>query len=403
MKWSRYNIIRDIDEEKSLVVNTQTSSVSVLKKNILSMAINSMPENVKKHNIKLGLIVDENINEYEKAIDNFLKINNDTEILNLVFSVTDTCNLGCSYCYNKDYNKVASIDLLKIEQHISTLSQQHSFKKVNVIYTGGEPTIYHKTILKIQNILLDFFDKVDSLLITNGTLLNEDMINNLYINGISNYQITLDGPSCIHDQVRQFKKTGEGSFEKITNNITKIFNIINKKVILRININLENYTYMHNLLDELEQLNLKESIIIDFCKIYNSEHYYGDLNYKIYDLYMLAIDRGFICANHWKNLLPFNRTCSYYHKNSFVIDCDNNIYRCPYSRDDINTNEDFSSKNALMLKSVNGKCSQCEFFPLCMGGCVYKKTTEKSAINCDYYMYKVSIDILVNDIKSNIK
>ncbi len=129
----------------------------------------------------------------------------------------ESCNLRCSHCYQENYNinELDLKDLLKIANNLDTAMEKWK-KQGRVSLTGGEPFIKPKTLYS----LLDYFEKSDNFywlgILTNGTLLNNDIIENLKkFSKLQEIQISLDGSNAKkHDTIR-----GNGSFNKAISGI----------------------------------------------------------------------------------------------------------------------------------------------------------------------------------------
>ena len=119
-------------------------------------------------------------------------------------AVTYRCNLKCDFCYvgDKNYNELNTSDMKKIlfkifkEAHVPSVS-----------FTGGEPLLRRDI-----SVLIEYASKIGmwTNIITNGTLLNKNLVAELKSVGLSSGQVSIEGPNQnIHDNI-----TGiTGSFE----------------------------------------------------------------------------------------------------------------------------------------------------------------------------------------------
>ncbi|MGB3479580.1 MAG: radical SAM protein [bacterium] len=119
-------------------------------------------------------------------------------------AVTYRCNLKCDFCYvgDKNYNELNTSDMKKIlfkifkEAHVPSVS-----------FTGGEPLLRRDI-----SVLVEYASKIGmwTNIITNGTLLNKNLVAELKSVGLSSGQVSIEGPNQnIHDNI-----TGiTGSFE----------------------------------------------------------------------------------------------------------------------------------------------------------------------------------------------
>lgn len=119
-------------------------------------------------------------------------------------AVTYRCNLKCDFCYvgDKNYNELNTSDMKKILFKIFKEAQVPS-----VSFTGGEPLLRQDI-----SVLVEYASKIGmwTNIITNGTLLNKNLVTELKSVGLSSGQVSIEGPNHkIHDSI-----TGiTGSFE----------------------------------------------------------------------------------------------------------------------------------------------------------------------------------------------
>lgn len=135
------------------------------------------------------------------------------------------CNLDCHYCYYLDKSlqydgrqPLMSLELL--ERFTRQYIEANEVPVVTFLWHGGEPLMqgvdFYKKALELQN-RYSAGKKIENVLQTNGTLLNEEwckfFAKNHFLIGIS-----IDGPKDIHDAFR-LNKAGKPSFEKVMNGI----------------------------------------------------------------------------------------------------------------------------------------------------------------------------------------
>jgi radical SAM protein with 4Fe4S-binding SPASM domain len=128
---------------------------------------------------------------------------------NIVFELTDFCNLNCKHCYrNSGPSKTAFANAEKIIEKIGEL-KNYGLRSVH--FTGGEPTT-HGDFNKILTRALELNLKV--VILSNGTNFSGETID--IICGHKNriiVQVDLDGADAeIHDDLRGSK----GAFDKVT-------------------------------------------------------------------------------------------------------------------------------------------------------------------------------------------
>jgi uncharacterized protein len=140
--------------------------------------------------------------------------------MSVIVKPTHECNLQCTYCYVLDEAERGRMSDQTLRRTIEEVVE-NSEDSVNFIWHGGEPLLMG----------LDFFKKIKELqspyqkktrisngIQTNGTLVNQDLID--FIAKARDFYLgfSLDGPKCVSDLTRRGHNS-EGAFEKIFNGI----------------------------------------------------------------------------------------------------------------------------------------------------------------------------------------
>ena len=128
----------------------------------------------------------------------------------LRISVTDRCNLKCSYCMtNCDVKYMHHSEILTIEEIKNVVKCGISFGINKIRLTGGEPLLRNDLIDIVKEINL--INGIKDLAITTNGLLLEKMADKLKRNGLNRINISLD---TINEEV--FKKiTNGGDINKV--------------------------------------------------------------------------------------------------------------------------------------------------------------------------------------------
>ncbi|MGB9679661.1 MAG: radical SAM protein [Thermoanaerobacteraceae bacterium] len=109
---------------------------------------------------------------------------------------------------------------------------------------------------KMINICGENETNYSSYIVTNGYLINDDIVNKFREIKISGAQITIDGPPYIHNKRRKLKGSDKGTFDVILSNVKKILKA-GIDVTIRVNIDKTNIDKLEELLDILEINGLK--------------------------------------------------------------------------------------------------------------------------------------------------
>ena len=175
--------------------------------------------------------------------------------LELFVLPTEQCNFRCTYCY-EDFKigKMPQHIIEGVKNFIS--SRANELEILRLQWFGGEPLLAIDVIKDISEYALSLSQVNDFILegvaTTNGSLLNQKTLHELVHLGTRTFQISLDGPSELHNSTR-IRGDGKGTFEKIWGNLlaaketTLPFNII-----LRIHLTPENIFEMPDFLKRLK-------------------------------------------------------------------------------------------------------------------------------------------------------
>lgn len=158
--------------------------------------------------------------------------------MNLVLSLTEQCNLRCTYCYYKvsheERELVMSDEVLESAIRLAlgrTIELKQNF--FNITFFGGEPLLrmdsirkgvkFTKALVKEnrKNLPKDF--RLQFAVNTNGTLINENIAAFLKREKFQVY-ISLDGPERFHNIARK-QVNGKGSFRLIQPHIQQLVDL----------------------------------------------------------------------------------------------------------------------------------------------------------------------------------
>lgn len=140
--------------------------------------------------------------------------------LQLILFPTEHCNFRCTYCY-EDF-KIGRMSRETIDGIVNLISRRTDLKRLNIMWFGGEPTLALDIVKELSQVFVEYSRKYNftyhAHMTTNGFRLNPDVFSGLLIDGIKDFQITLDGDQSRHDSTR-LHATGEGTFDQIVANL----------------------------------------------------------------------------------------------------------------------------------------------------------------------------------------
>ncbi len=145
-----------------------------------------------------------------------LKAINIDRFLPIQLDITNACNLRCIHCYHPDHKNEGALSLdqwTNVIIQYKTLIQKMKYRPW-VILCGGEP-LTSPYLIPILELVKNYLPNTVISILTNGTLINEQIISKLSNFKNINFQISLDGPSADrHDLIR-----GKGNFDRAVQGI----------------------------------------------------------------------------------------------------------------------------------------------------------------------------------------
>ena len=390
MKPSRYNIY---DEENfSYIANTLTGScIQVSKEEILKVKdgqFSDFNENELSILEENGVIVDSELNEVQllRNAYNFCKYTNKKATITIVPSLA--CNFECVYCYENKTNECMSKETQdQVLIFFQSLLVDHHISELNVCWYGGEPLLHMDIVEKLSMKVIAFCNekgiRYHASIITNGYLVDHEIVaafKNCYITMV---QITIDGVKKTHDSRRKLINGGE-TYDRIKN---AVFLLAENDIDVTVRVNLDKsniheYKNVYGIFAQERKINCYPAIVTvedsqsscqkslcyahtEFEEFY--EEIFGDID-----------EEGKV---EW-NLQPEISNCSAEHVYSYVIAPDGNLYKC---LNDI-CNRKYAVGNVLgevfgtiVTAKYLGRdpfteveCEKCPYIPVCYGGCVYE-------------------------------
>lgn len=354
---------------------------------------------------KHGFLVTEGEDELEKYKRTYLDYVANNKTKRFLIAVTDRCNSGCFYCYEKDNCKgpfTTDMSLEVQEQLVRFLDHCISSTPTDVLsisWYGGEPLLCSDTVynlaIRIRDICKERSVEFWNNMVTNGTLLNQGVIEQLLFIGCRNVQITIDGIREIHDKRRPLLDCDVSSYDVIMKNLVAGY-AQGLEIDLRSNIDSSNSETYARFLSEILQsgltrrneaggvvrpvpaitrlpkgLAMKQE---DFAMVTNKAVEVLRGKTEMYRFLTMLLPG---CMKH----LPFN----------YAVSPTGKLTKCTgglFSDSPIGTiyNMELAEKdNAVAISPLEDtECSNCCVFPSCGGGCV-ERHEKYDCDNGDHY------------------
>ena len=343
---------------------------------------------------------------YNKARSFFNKEANKRSVLGLVIAPTLSCNFACPYCFEDKSDPKTMTD--EVEDKLMDFIKSHDeVKTLNITWYGGEPLIAFARIRHIYNRIVSEFPKLkigNHSLVTNGYLINDEVIDFFKNTSLKNAQITLDGTEENHNRTRCLK-TGEDTFKIVCDNIIRMAKALpDTKISVRVNVNRKNSQDYHTVYNMFRNV-----------KISNISVYPGYIREDASDGCSMCYDSydGESCYEFKKDMLARGiktdlypgkqsvRGCIINSLNGYIIGPEGEIYKCwndvGHKDRIVSRIDDTSSGDKVSLFRYlnevspfdNAECRECKVFPICSGGCGsyrYRNLFENGHFDlCTYY------------------
>jgi uncharacterized protein len=424
MKPSRFNIFIDTGHGSRLLFNSASAALAEIEPEKTAIVDRLLTDRIlpqtatekelRRQLIEGGYLVEDNLDEIAA-----LKNENRNERLSgsdlmLTIAPTLACNFGCSYCFENSrpdrMNDTTQDALLSFSE-----KRLKAARGLTVTWFGGEPTLCLDIVEKLQNGLSEMAENLGvrinpAAIVTNGYLLNKKNALRLKAAGVTDVQITLDGPPEIHN-ARRMLKNGSATFDRIVENMVLSSEILN--IVVRINIDRENEHAACEVLDFLNQKNVLDKIAVYFARVNPGGGVCTDLQEKCttneefsrrqVDFYRHLIDNG-IYNIEYPSLTP-GSYCSADSANAFVVAPDGYLFKCWEEISDgpsrsvgtvftdelderqLNNRKIYSDWDPFEKK----ECLECDILPICLGGCPHQgiQDNNPSSGHCISWKYNL--------------
>ena len=402
-KLSKYNIFHNQNGKIYLFNQFSKALLEIdaeLYDALTELDLSRIPQDIQKILDKCGFLVDNNTDEsYKLRYANMINRYN-SNLLRLTILPTINCNFRCWYCYEQ--HKVSKMEEKNMKQILQFAKNEIETKHIeNVIldWFGGEPLLrFSQIVYPFSKELRNWCErkklKMNIIMTTNGSLINEDMAIKMNEIGLNQLQITLDGGREYHNKVR-YSHAIRDSYKVIVNNIHLLCKILdNPNIELRINYTAENIDSTFSILDDFDE-KIRKYIQISPHIVWQESDKMSILSPKISILNKMAYEKGYNIRTPTLDISCMS--CYTDNMEQFVINYDMKVYKC--------TARDFTEKycvgkiteegkfvpNELYYKYyiasspfICKKCLDCNLLPSCLYSlsCLQKKI-EKVQPECD--------------------
>lgn len=376
-------------EGENYIFNTQSLAKVRISNELYNFIINSDFDKIDRKTLSVleqkKIIVDEN-DKYSFFNEMAMKTNIanfDSSTITLYIMPTIGCNFACPYCFEGEKKKKSMND--ETINNIIKFLNISSAKSLSLHWYGGEPLTRFDLMKKIYNKIVNetSLEIIDHNIITNGYLIDDDVIDFFRNTQLKNIQITLDGCKEIHNSKRFDSLTKEGSFDRIVSNICRLSKELPKThVNVRINVDKNNfkdfvplYAFLHNECDSNSNVFVYPAVIKNYNNVEENKCF---TNKELFALYKYYKEHGCV-VNYFP--LANKHTCSLCNAFTYTIGPEGEYYKCPEDANNPNRvigyiNSKAILRSGLLFRYINEgsqfnrkNCRDCYCFPLCFGGC----------------------------------
>lgn len=388
MRLSNYARVYEIDGEYVLF-NTINKALVKLQPSYISNGeiIDEFPLEYKNMLTEMGYF----ISDYDAyaMISNVLERDN-----KLIISVEVglSCNMRCPYCYqgqDKIKRTLKDDDIQWLRIYYEEVEKRIKYDEIVLKVLGGEPTIMWYVSEKVINMTRDFCKstgkKMNLMIDTNCVKVDQILKLEEYETLLLTVPLTYR--EC-HNNIRKLS-TGESSYDRIIENLNKIYSVKPKtRIVLRYNTDLNNIVMFGEYVSQIKsELDFLPIIDISYTTEIGGGQYKNKLTYEQYKIWKSSDAIDILADNNMpimvSPLMSLDR-CQYRSKYSLKLFSDGTIGQCAM---------DFFNKKRTRFKDICNdigiieegyskreeeyeKCKKCKSFFVC--GCGYNLPCIKS-------------------------
>lgn len=439
---TRYLITYELDDNKTLWINTVTGAVDVVEPEmnqlldrcrngeLLSSDLPAVNRLQERGYVFASRDEEQQTFEKAKALSEF---DDEAKTLRFVLAPTYACNLRCHYCFEpleiRLQKNVMSQDM--VEAAFKTIrrvrAERLDMTKANLTLFGGEPLLPITKDAVTEILKQAYLHQLSTIIITNGTYIHEfTEILKPHQPGTM-IQVTMDGTPEIHD-TRRINAAGRGTFDQIFRNVTWLLEN-NFQTLVRVNVDRNNVETLADFMDMIERAgwNKLEHFRCQFAPV--TDHSCSKFDTDLQTAFQLF--RGLLqripnlgermtemkvsfTPDMFRTVLPFARVlyptivtqdyapvsdyCEANHLRFYVMGPDGLIYPCTegLGRDgaigrfwpNYEIDEELASLWNNRTVFTMPACSECELALICGGGCAWTATMKFGSPHIGYCQAK---------------
>ena len=410
MKSSLYNVYRK-GESGYILFNTLTSAAAQIDeemKRLLEENPDKIPEDTLEMFLKNGFVVEDRCDE-KKILAHYFdvqKYNVFPYDLGYTIAMTYACNLACPYCYEGSEKDTETLNSEKVDILLKNIDKNLSkkdFKVLKIVLYGGEPLIAYNQCVQLMEgaskICNEQNKELTSLMITNGVLITEEIVDTLLKPYCHWVQVTMDGGREAHNK-RRIRKDGSGTYDTLLD-VLELLEDADITFTLRLNVDRENADTFAELFRDLKERgleNIRKSLEgvhpVDTegagkgCASYAEKCFsYSEMPDFAQKVYEQIGEK----TNLQRSLMvPRYGFCSFDKEDNYTVDPYLCIYKCAGFVGQEDKKVGYIDESGEMIFNFEyyeqmsrnplefEECKDCKYLPICAGGCAAQSYFENS-------------------------
>jgi len=415
MRLSQYNVVLPAGKE-FIICNTLSGAVLVVDKDVNDILLTGEgPPKIMDTLLGQGFFVEDTLCEKQvirtcverdrwRAPQTTYRQSSLGRVGFVNLILTHECNLDCTYCYKKTDPCKGQMNEPVAETSLHFVQKEITEKRVDTLFLslyGGEPL----TNQDIMNFVLERLKEICSLyrvrllvkLFTNGTLLDEPVLQSLSHVEIADVHLTFDAPEELHKKRRIFPD-GKSSFNQVLR-AAQTLEKHNINTILRINISEERSKEAVPFLEMLKENGIVNAHLyfgsaeprMDLCTHFYSSYGYPGTVDLFTNISLEAAKAGYPVIQPGIGL--YFSMCAGFTDYFHIIDTDGLVYKCMSLVGRPEHAVGFLERDGYLKKSSAyytwmsrdpvsiEECSTCQMLPWCRGGCPAIAWRQKNTYN----------------------
>lgn len=390
VKLSRYNHLFSFKDQLRVIYNAASGAVVTLDETGWDLLNNANPpqpeqldEQIRTLLVEQGMLVPEDLDERAAALARYRDRRASTRTLRLTIAPTMDCNFSCPYCYEHRVPGIMSDETA--DQVVSFAANRiRESERLSVTWYGGEPLLVPDRVIGLTGRLRQLAESMEKKwffsIVTNGYRMDGTMARQLADAGISDVQVTIDGPPEFHDNRRKHN-SGNGTFHRILENLKSAVDVL-KTVRVRMNVDAQNASGWKALTEILTDAGLQEKVRFSLAHVDTINDANAPYQCNCLEPAAFAdtwVDWAMEAYRQGKTMvLPSMTVCSLVSKWAYVIGPDGWITRCwnhPFNPetavghvskpDQVDAAQQWEQFDPMDWSA----CEACGLLPACMGNC----------------------------------